>query len=231
MRVHYLMHVAHEALGNMEQWFVERDYPITRTRLYAGEALPDPQAVDWLVVMGGPMGVYEEDTYPWLRPEKQFIREVIERNVPVLGVCLGAQLIAEVLGGVVTRNRHQEIGWFPVELTEAAVASSLFRHLPAQFTPLHWHGDTFSLPPGAQHIVRSAGCDNQAFVFGERVVGLQFHLETLPSVAQAFCDEDAALLKPATYVQTPQDIMSEARRFSAMLPWMHGLLDALAARA
>ena len=227
MHIHYLMHVPHEALGNMEPWFVRQGWRITRTRLYANDPLPDPGAIDWLVVMGGPMAVYEEDRYEWLVPEKRFIERVLARGIPALGVCLGSQLLAEVLGGKVYKHERQEIGWFPVELTETGRASPLLEGLPGSFTPLHWHGDTFSLPDGAQHLAESEACAHQAFAYGERVLGLQFHLEALPSVAQAFCDEDAELLKPDTYVQTADQVMADPARFRALTGWMEGILEAM----
>lgn len=228
MRVHYLMHVPHEALGNMEPWFVDRGYRLTRTRLYAGDPLPDPAGIDWLVIMGGPMAVYQEDRYAWLPPEKRFIERTLARDIPVLGVCLGAQLLAEALGGRVMPHRLSEIGWFPVELTEAGRESPLLGRLPSRFTPLHWHGDTYSLPNGARQLASSAGCEQQAFAYGDRVLGLQFHLETLPSVAQAFVDEDADVLTPASYVQSAGDIMGDPSRFQPLTGWMHGILAAMA---
>ncbi len=121
------------------------------------------------------MNVDEHDLHPWLVREKQFIRRVIDRGVPLLGVCLGGQLIATVLGGQVTKNRQKEIGWFPVTLTSEAAASPLFARFPQQVPAFHWHGDTFSIPPGAVRLAASDGCDNQAFQYGRNVVALQFH--------------------------------------------------------
>jgi len=227
VRVHYLMHVPHEALGNMEPWFVQQGFRLTRTRLYAGDPLPDPGAIDWLIIMGGPMAVYEEARYDWLAPEKRFIEQVLGRDIPVLGVCLGSQLLAEVLGGRVYRHERQEIGWFPVELTQAGGRSPLLGHLPETVLPLHWHGDTFTLPEGARHLASSQACPHQAFSVADRILGLQFHLEALPSVAQAFCDADAELLVPDTWVQTPDQIMADPQRFAALTGWMEGILEAL----
>src|SRR5262249_47695751 len=135
------------------------------------------QEIDLVVVLGGPMNIYEEDKFPWLIAEKKFIRQAIEEKLAVLGLCLGSQLIADVLGAKIYPNDEKEIGWFPVEVTEAALKHRLFSHWPNFFTPFHWHGDTFDLPEGAIHLARSQACRNQAFLYQDRVVGLQFHLE------------------------------------------------------
>lgn len=227
MNVHYLMHVPHEGLGAMEAWFVARGHHLARTRFFRGEVPPAPESIDWLVVMGGPMGVYEEDRHPWLREEKRFIERMIARGVPVLGVCLGAQLIAEVLGGTVAPHRHKEIGWFPVSLTEQARSNALFAPLPRTFTPLHWHGDTFTLPPGAVHLARSEACEHQAFAYEDRVLGLQFHVEALPSTAQMFWEADAPQLVPGPYVQGEAEIVGAPQRYGAVYPVMTEILARL----
>jgi GMP synthase-like glutamine amidotransferase len=145
---------------------------------HAGAGLPDPSELDMLVIMGGPMNIYEYDVHPWLGPEKKFIRACIDRGKAVLGICLGGQLIADVLGGEVTTAPFEEIGWYPVELTEAGRQLEAFAHFPDQFTTLQWHGDTFSIPAGAIHAAWSEATPNQAFSYdNERVIGLQFHLE------------------------------------------------------
>lgn len=231
MNVHYLIHSPGEGLGAMEAWFVARGHRLSRTRLYAGERLPDVRRLDWLVIMGGPMGVYEEQAHPWLREEKGFIRRALERDLPVLGVCLGAQLLAEALGGTVSPHRHREIGWFPVTLTEQGAAHPLFAGLPRRFTPLHWHGDSFSIPPGAVHLARSEACENQAFAYGDKVLGLQFHIEALPSLVEFFWEADQEDLEPGPYVQSGGEILGDPTRCSAVHPLMTTLLERLEARA
>lgn len=230
MKVHYLMHVPHEALGNMETWFVENGHTLTRTRLYRDEPLPDPNTFDWLVVMGGPMGVYDEHRHAWLEPEKRFIEAVLGRDIPVLGICLGAQLIAEVLGAKVRKNPVREIGWYPVELTPVAAKAPLFKELPARFTPLHWHGDTFDIPTGAAHLASSEACEHQAFIHADKVLGLQFHLEALPSTVEDFCYEDRATLKPERYVQDAERILARTRHYAPACGLMNEILAAMARR-
>ena len=135
MHIHYLQHVAFEDAANIAAWAHERGHRLTHTRLDLDQPLPGPEDLDWLVVMGGPMNVDQHDLHPWLVREKQFIRQVIDRGVPVLGVCLGGQLISTVLGGQVTKNRQKEIGWFPVTLTPEAAASPFFRVFRNRFRP------------------------------------------------------------------------------------------------
>lgn len=177
MKLHWLGHVPFEDAANIAVWAEERGHTLTSTRLFADEPLPEISEIDALAVMGGPMNVYQYRQFPWLIKEKQFIDQAIHAGLPIIGVCLGAQLIADVLGAKVNKNPHVEIGWFPIQLTTAAQDSSLFRGLPTEFMVFHWHGDTFDIPPGAECLARSKACENQAFVYKKSVVGLQFHLE------------------------------------------------------
>jgi GMP synthase-like glutamine amidotransferase len=184
MSIHYLQHVPFEGLGAIEDWCEIRGHSITVTRLFS-EPLPPRFDGDLLVVLGGPMNVYEEGRHPWLAAEKRFLRGAIADGARVLGICLGAQLLSAVLGGSVSPNPEKEIGWYPIELTAEAGTVPGFDRLPRRFTALHWHGDTFSIPEGAVRLAGSTACANQAFAWdGGRVLGLQFHLEeTVDSLA------------------------------------------------
>jgi len=211
MRIHYLQHVPFEGLGNIENWALAKGHQISGTQLYNNEPLPEPEEFDWLIVMGGPMNIYEEDMFPWLAREKIFIRDAIDAGKIVLGVCLGAQLIASVLGAKIHRNQYPEIGWFDVRLTDAASRSSVFSRIPKRFTAFHWHGDTFDLPPGATWIAESDACRNQAFEYGGRgrVIGLQFHLDTtLESIRRLveYCGDE---LVPGEYVQSERELLAD----------------------
>lgn len=150
-RAHVLQHVPFEGLGSIEPWLVTAGYSITWTRFFTGGNLPAPDDPDLLIVLGGPMSVNDETAFPWLRDEKRFVRRSIEAGVPLLGICLGAQLIASALDARVYPNRHREIGWFPVYRTpdEPGV-------FPERFDAFHWHGETFDLPSGAALLARSA---------------------------------------------------------------------------
>ncbi len=137
MRIHYLQHVPFEDLANIEAWAKKRGHDVSGTMLFQDEPLPALEEFDWLIIMGGPMNIYEHYRYPWIVREKEFIRRSIDADKIVLGICLGAQLMADVLGGKVHRNEHKEIGWFPVRLTADAMRSPVFRVLPEGFVAFH----------------------------------------------------------------------------------------------
>lgn len=205
-RAHYFQHVPFEGLGSIEPWLVSNGFELTGTRFYESAELPQPDAVDFLVIMGGPMNVDQEGAHPWLVREKQFIRQTIALGKPVLGVCLGAQLIASAMGSRIFPNPAREIGWFPVHATPGT-GDPAFR-FPDSEIVFHWHGETFDLPPGAVRLARSEACENQAFQLGRRVIGLQFHLETTPELANGIVTNCRNELVPAKFVQTEDEILS-----------------------
>src|SRR5581483_1717363 len=191
MRVHWLQHAEFEDLGCIAPWLAARGHAATQTRLYAGERLPAVGSFDWLIVMGGPMNIYEHERHPWLIDEKALIRAVLAANKRALGICLGAQLVADALGGPVTRNAQTEIGWFPVMLNAAGRASKVFAGFPQSFAAFHWHGDTFAIPPGYQGLMSSEACANQAYASADgRVVGIQFHLEVTAANARIWFEHE-----------------------------------------
>ncbi len=210
MRIHYLQHVPFEDLANIEQWAKSRGHEISRTLLFQDEQLPQMHDLDWLIIMGGPMNIYEHEKYSWLVGEKEFIAKALEAGKIVLGICLGAQLIADVLGGSVRRNEFREIGWFPVRLTPAGRSSKIFGVLPEEFVAFHWHGDTFEIPPEATCTAGSAGCRNQAFEIG-RAVGLQFHLESSTDSIDHLIRNCSDELTEGRYVQKPDELLAQAR--------------------
>lgn len=190
----------------MHGWLQAAGYDIGTTRWHAGDVAPGMDAIDLLIVMGGPMSVNDEAGHPWLRAEKHFIRQWVERGHPVLGVCLGAQLIAHALGARVYPNAQKEIGWYPV--TSVLPASDHAFSFPEEQLVFHWHGETFDLPLGAIHLARSAACENQAFQFGTNAIGLQFHLETTPASAHDLvlhCRDE--LTESSPYVQCEEALL------------------------
>ncbi|MDO8671400.1 MAG: type 1 glutamine amidotransferase, partial [Dehalococcoidia bacterium] len=161
--MHFLQHALFEGPANIVAWAGARGHPVSATALCRGERLPETGDFDWLVIMGGPMNVYEEEEYPWLADEKRLIEKSIAEGKIVLGVCLGAQIIADVLGAPVYKNSDKEIGWHPVFLSQEGRESSVFRGFPDRFVAFHWHGDTFDLPAGCTRLAGSEACQNQAF--------------------------------------------------------------------
>ena len=226
MKLHYLQHVPFEDLARIEDWARDRGHQISRTLLFDGQELPGMDEFDWLVIMGGPMNIYEEDKYSWLAGEKRFIRDAIASNKIVLGICLGGQLIADVLGGKVRRNLHKEIGWYSVKLTPEGQKSRIFNVLPNTFMALHWHGDTFEIPPEALRTAESEACANQAFALG-KAVGLQFHLESSIDSIEHLIKNCSDELVKGKYIQSPEMILSNVDRFPEINRLMALFLDTM----
>ncbi len=226
-RIHYFQHVPFENLGYIEDWTQARGHALSCTRFFEGETPPSIQDLDWLIVMGGPMGVYDTEAHPWLNAEKDAIRAAVDTGKVVVGICLGAQLIAHALGAAVRPNAFKEIGWFPVYLQSKSLDHPLARIFPPQWDAFHWHGDTFDIPDGARLLASSEGCRNQGFVYGDRVVALQFHLEVTRQGADALvrhCGDD---LKPAEFVASAEQILATEAPFEGCHLLMQRLLDEL----
>lgn len=205
MRLHYLQHVPFEGPAGIADWAQAAGHAVTGTAMYDGAALPSMDDFDWLVVMGGPMSVHDEGSLPWLAQEKAFITSAIDAGKVVVGVCLGAQLIAEALGGSVVKAENKEIGWFPVMTTPEANDTGLFARFLGRYTAFHWHGEAFTIPPGAVRVARSEANPDQAFVFEDRVLGLQYHMETTEESLRAIIDNCPADLDGGgDFVQSAQ---------------------------
>lgn len=228
MRIHALQHVPFEGLGHIGQWVKNRGHHLALTRLWAGEPLPRPATFDRLVVMGGPMNIYEDDRYPWLADERNLIAEAVEGGKSMVGICLGAQLLADALGSRVVAGKNKEIGWMPVVLTAAGRESALFRGLPEHFMVLHWHGDTFAIPPGAIHLAESEACPSQAFVYQDRVLGLQFHLESTPASVEEITANCRSELVAGPCIQSEAEILAAGPlHFARINSLLETLLDRL----
>ena len=230
MRIHCLQHVPFEGAAAIGDWAARNGHSITSTSLFASTDLPSQDGFDWLVVMGGPMGVHQEAEHPWLVPEKAFIGESIAAGKTLVGVCLGAQLIAEVLGARVHRNPQTEIGWLPIALTEAGRASPITGFLPETLDVFHWHGDTFEIPPGAQHLARSAACAHQIFLYDGRVLGLQCHLESTRASVADLVHKCADEILPSATVQSGEQMLAvPEQEYDRINQALFGMLDRLAA--
>jgi GMP synthase-like glutamine amidotransferase len=206
MNIHVLQHVVFETPGTIVQWAANRGYPLSYTHLYEAQPTYQPlDTIDMLVIMGGPMGVYEAAQWYWMPQEKQYIADAIAAGKIVLGICLGAQLLAEALGANVYPHHTQEIGFFPLQPTD----HPLMQHLPKPWTVLHWHGDTFDLPPGATLLASSEACAHQAFVKG-RCLGLQFHPEADADLVGQMVRHEGDGLVAGPFVQTVGEILRQA---------------------
>ena len=240
MKILSLHHVPFEGLGSLSSLIQNSNHSLHTVKLWEQPALPDPGDFDLLIIMGGPMDVRDIVGHSWLAEEKRFIKEAIGRKMKILGICLGAQLLAEALGGSVAPGMYREIGWHEVSKGSEAVHCALGRALPDRFLAFHWHGDCFSIPPGAVALGYSAACATQGFVWQERVVALQFHLEaTLASVADLLqnCHGEVDASGPCEgcdpcegcgpYVQSPQVIAGTPADFQAVNTLMELVWDTL----
>ena len=223
MRIHYLQHENSVSLGSIQNWLQRSGHQVTATRFRQNELLPELTDFDGLIILGGSMSAYDEDEFPWLRTEKQFIRRSIEAHKRVLGVCLGAQLIADSLGKKVYRNPELEVGWFNIHRLPEANGHRWADLIPASTEVFHWHGDTFDLPDGAQRLASSDACRNQAYAYGDNVLALQFHLETTKSEAQSWVQDDVEKLVQGPFTQSPAEMLKSTERFDRS----HRLLDSI----
>lgn len=209
MDIHWLQHVPFEGLGSIRAWAEKKSHNLIATRLWAEDELPNPDDVRMLIIMGGPMGVHDEDTFPWLAAEKSFICRLIDREGAILGICLGAQLLATVLGAEVYKNREKELGWFPVRPVETSPPS--FNNIfDSDMVVFHWHGDTFEIPSGGRLLGSSDGCRNQAFIVNDRILGLQYHLEMTSAGLSDIIDNCHDELVEGEWVQKAEEIIEKS---------------------
>jgi GMP synthase-like glutamine amidotransferase len=208
LRVHCFQQVDFENLGCIKTWCDDNGFDITYTRFFESGKIPSAEDYDLLIVMGGPMGVHDEEKYPWLLPEKHAIKEAIENNKIVIGICLGSQLIANVLGAKVYRNAEKEIGWFNISLTGQAQTERVFKQISDNpFKVFHWHGDTFEIPANARHLAFSEACKNQAFLYKNNVLGLQFHFEATKDSLKAMLENGKEELTNGQFIQKENEIL------------------------
>ncbi len=227
-KIHVLQHIQYEQPATIETYLRQKGHSFSFTRFYNNESIPTLSEFDWLIIMGGYMSVHDEADFPWLSEEKRFIKESIEAGKTVLGICLGAQLIAASLGARVYKNTHSEIGWFPIYKQNSAERSAVGRVLPAKIDMFHWHGDTFDLPEDAVLLASSDVCHNQAFSIDDRVIGLQFHPEVNEETARLYISHSPDKLNQPPYIQSAEQILENPVRFSTINRVMINILDTMA---
>jgi GMP synthase-like glutamine amidotransferase len=228
LRIHYFQHVAFEGLGSIEEWISVSGHSLTSTRFFESAVFPEISDIDWLIIMGGPMSVHDEEHFPWLAKEKKFIRQAVDAGKTVLGICLGSQLISAVLGARVYQNKEKEIGWFDIELTPFAQSGKLFFDMGSRLKVFHWHDDTFDLPENAICIASSAGTKNQAFIYKDKVLALQFHLEPTRTSLQDMIERGRRQLTTGKYVQTEMEILNNNQLIELCRKMLFILLSRLA---
>ncbi len=173
-----LKHIPREGAGTIERFFRNNAWDIRQIELSAGDKLPDSvEGYRAIILMGGPMNVYEEDRYPFLKSEDTFLKKALREQIPVLGICLGAQLLAKAAGARIMKSPEKEIGWYKVSLTKEGLKDDFFQSLPAVLNIFQWHEDTFQVPKNGNLLAESDLCKNQAFKVGKNAYGLQFHIE------------------------------------------------------
>lgn len=226
LRIHCFQHVAFENPGTILEWIQANNHSISYTfpaespfptvpavspegdtADAANNAIPQINDIDALIVMGGAMNTDEEEKYPWMKAEKQFIKAAADAGKKIIGICLGSQLVAAALGTRVYKNKETEIGFFPLSFTDAALQTNLFSHFKNPYTVFHWHGDTFDLPANALLIASSAACKHQAYLIGNHILGLQFHFEMNETVIEDMLLHDGHELEQSgEYIQSPQQV-------------------------
>ena len=221
-RVTIFRHAAHEGPGYFADFLDRKGIGNQLIRIDCDDPIPESlDGIAGLVFMGGPMSV--NDPLPWIPKLTRLIQQAIAADVPVLGHCLGGQLMAKALGAPITRNPVKEIGWFPVTVVESAESRKWFRDLPATFVVYHWHGETFAIPKGATHVLASDDCANQGFTLGKHLA-LQCHVEMTPQLIASWVDETDGELKPSRTMQSGAEMLRDATRRTQE---MHRIADVL----
>jgi len=227
VRIRCFMHVPFEGPGVITEWASEHQHHLEYTRFYQGDPLPDPLQVDLLVIMGGPMDVFNFHIHPWMEDEIAWITGFIDSGKPVLGICLGAQMIATALGEKVYPGKQKEIGWHTLQFLPALGEYRIWNDLPASRKVFHWHGDTFPIPKNATRIASTMAFPNQGFIYKGKVIALQFHLEVTASGVRDLVENCRDELLPGPFIQREEEILAEENSYLPNQELMFRLLDYL----
>jgi GMP synthase-like glutamine amidotransferase len=226
MNIHCFQHVAFEGLACMEGWIAKKGHQLGYTRFFNGDPLPDLDALDMLIVMGGPMSFDDDEKHPWMTGERDFIRQAITKGKTVLGICLGAQLIADAIDGSARHGHSQEIGWFPVSFKAERKKMGL-DFIPDELVVFHWHGDTFDTPKGAVALASTPEYPNQAFLYRNNVLGLQFHFEMNEKTVKDMVENVDEELVKGKWVQSKNEILEGIAHTQSNMPMMWKIMDYL----
>ncbi len=205
MKIHYLQHELTVPPGSLSEWAATRNISLSATEFYKENYnLPDPEDTDGLLILGGSMNIYQEGEFPFLKESKSLIRAFIDAGKKVFGICLGAQLISEVLGAKIHKNDHLEIGWWDVQVRN----TGLFSDFPPLTTLFHWHGDIFDLPQGATLFASTGISSHQAYTVGDNILAVQFHPEVNEEILDLFLEKDKTCGEcgDGPYSQVPAEI-------------------------
>lgn len=203
-------HIDIEGPGRLGEFLASKGISLDFIELENGDRLPDAIGeYGFIVILGGPMNVYEEDKYPFLKYEDGLIKDAIKKEIPLLGICLGAQLIAKATGAKVFKNRAKEIGWYDISLTEDGLSDPMFKGVEREFSVFQWHGDTFSIPGGGVLLAESELCKNQAFRY-RSAYGLQFHIEVTFEMIKEWIDSYKDELNSLKGIVDPGKIIKES---------------------
>lgn len=227
LNVSCLMHVPFEEPGFINDWISRKKHDLSITRLFKNEVLPERSEIDMLIIMGGPMNVYDFHIHAWMQEEIEWVSSYIDMGKPVIGICLGAQIIAASMGVQVYPGENKEIGWHNLQFLPALGDFKIWDDLPPARKVFHWHGDTFPIPEGAVRIAGSQAYPNQGFIFDQKVLALQFHLEITPEGITDLVKNCREELVPGPFIQAEEEILAETRYFRSNKELMFDLLDYL----
>jgi GMP synthase-like glutamine amidotransferase len=225
MRIQLIEHDPEDfSRTNISFWAAEKGHQVNQIYVCNNEALPPLDSFDWLMVMGGSQNAWDDQANSWLQEEKEFVAEALAQDKLFLGICFGAQVLAEALGGRIFPNKHEEIGWHEVSLTEAGRESFLFQNVPSSFVSFHWHSDHFSLPGNCTRLAFSSPTENQAFTCSERpAVGLQFHPEYTRDMVKYYAADHSQDWVPDKYVNSGDEVLARTEK----LPDTYWLMETL----
>ncbi len=229
LNINCFMHVSFEGPGIMADWIREKGHHLVYTRLYEEDPLPDPATVDLLILMGGPMDVFDYHMHAWMQEEIEWVKDFIQLGNPVLGICLGAQILAVALGEEVYPGPEKEIGWHTLQFLPSLGEFKIFSELPVSRKVFHWHGDTFNIPAEATRIASTRLFPNQGFIYDRRVLALQFHLEVTPESVKGMVEHCGDELVEGEHIQKAGEILAETAYFENNQQVLFQFLDYLCA--